>query len=110
MRFLQASSAEIFGDPASSPQTEDTPIAPVTPYGAAKAFAHSMVRVYRQRGMFATTAVLYNHESPRRPQSFVAAKIAAGSPRSPPGGARSSPSATSTSAATGATPPTTPRR
>ena len=78
VRFLQASSAEIFGDPASSPQTEDTPIAPVTPYGAAKAFAHSMVRVYRQRGMFATTAVLYNHESPRRPQSFVAAKIARG--------------------------------
>jgi GDPmannose 4,6-dehydratase len=78
VRFLQASSAEIFGDPAVSPQSEDTPIAPVTPYGAAKAFAHSMVGVYRQRGLFATTAILYNHESPRRPQSFVAAKIARG--------------------------------
>ncbi|MGA9748036.1 MAG: GDP-mannose 4,6-dehydratase [Nocardioides sp.] len=78
VRFLQASSAEIFGDPAQSPQTEETPIAPVTPYGAAKAFAHSMVGVYRQRGMFATNAILYNHESPRRPASFVAAKIAHG--------------------------------
>ena len=78
IRFLQASSAEIFGDPASSPQDETTPVAPVTPYGAAKAFAHSMVSVYRRRGLFATTAILYNHESPRRPESFVAAKIAQG--------------------------------
>jgi GDPmannose 4,6-dehydratase len=78
VRFLQASSAEIFGDPATSPQTEATTIAPVTPYGAAKAFAHSMVGVYRRRGLFATAAILYNHESPRRPESFVAAKIARG--------------------------------
>jgi len=78
VRFLQASSAELFGDPAISPQNEYTPIAPVTPYGAAKAFAHSMVGVYRRRGMFATTAILYNHESPRRPETFVAAKIARG--------------------------------
>jgi GDPmannose 4,6-dehydratase len=78
VRFLQASSAEIFGDPATSPQTEDTPVVPVTPYGAAKAFAHSMVGVYRRRGLFATTAILYNHESPRRPETFVAAKIARG--------------------------------
>ncbi|RYU09604.1 GDP-mannose 4,6-dehydratase [Nocardioides iriomotensis] len=78
VRFLQASSAEIFGDPPVSPQNEDTPIAPVTPYGAAKAFAHSMVGVYRRRGLFASTAILYNHESPRRPESFVAAKIARG--------------------------------
>lgn len=78
VRLLQASSAEIFGDPIVSPQTEETPVAPVTPYGAAKAFAHSMVSVYRKRGMFATGAVLYNHESPRRPSTFVAAKIARG--------------------------------
>ena len=78
VRVLQASSAEIFGDPAESPQTEDTPHAPITPYGAAKAFAHSMVRVYRERGLFAVNAILYNHESPRRPTSFVAAKIAKG--------------------------------
>jgi GDPmannose 4,6-dehydratase len=63
VRFLQASSAEIFGDPAASPQTEDTLIVPVTPYGAAKAFAHPMIGVYR-RGLFATTAILYNRESP----------------------------------------------
>ena len=69
VRVLQASSAEIFGDPAESPQTEDTPHAPITPYGAAKAFAHSMVRVYRERGLFAVNAILYNHESPRRPTS-----------------------------------------
>jgi GDPmannose 4,6-dehydratase len=78
VRFLQASSAEIFGDPPDSPQTEETPINPVTPYGAAKAFAHSMVGVYRRRGLFATTAILYNHESPRRPEAFVAAKVARG--------------------------------
>jgi GDPmannose 4,6-dehydratase len=78
VRFLQASSAEIFGDPPVSPQTEDTPVNPITPYGAAKAFAHSMVGVYRRRGLYATTAILYNHESPRRPLTFVAAKIARG--------------------------------
>lgn len=78
VRFLQASSAEIFGDPPVSPQTEATPVSPVTPYGAAKAFAHTMVGVYRRRGLFATSAILYNHESPRRPPTFVAAKIARG--------------------------------
>ncbi len=62
----------------AEPADGGDPIAPVTPYGAAKAFAHSMVGVYRQRGMFATNAILYNHESPRRPASFVAAKIAHG--------------------------------
>ncbi|CAN5645623.1 GDP-mannose 4,6-dehydratase [soil metagenome] len=75
VRFLQASSAEVFGDPVSVPQDEDTPHAPVTPYGAAKDFAHAMVQVYRRRGMFASAAILYNHESPRRPASFVARKI-----------------------------------
>ncbi len=58
-----------------SPQDEDTAHAPVTPYGAAKDFAHTMVQVYRRRGMFASAAILYNHESPRRPASFVARKI-----------------------------------
>ena len=75
VRFLQASSAEVFGDPTVAPQTEATAHAPVTPYGAAKAFAHTMVQVYRRRGMFATAAILYNHESPRRPATFVARKI-----------------------------------
>ena len=75
VRFLQASSAEVFGDPVSVPQDETTAHAPVTPYGAAKDFAHAMVQVYRRRGMFAAAAILYNHESPRRPSSFVARKI-----------------------------------
>jgi GDPmannose 4,6-dehydratase len=76
VRFVQASSAEIFGLPDRSPQDEDTPVRPVNPYGAAKAFAHLMVEVYRHRGLHAVSLVLYNHESPRRPATFVARKIA----------------------------------
>ena len=75
VRFVQASSAEIFGQPAVSPQDESTPIRPVNPYGAAKAYAHLMVHVYRQRGLHASSAILYNHESPRRPAHFVTRKI-----------------------------------
>jgi GDPmannose 4,6-dehydratase len=76
--FVQASSAEIFGRPDQSPQDEQTPIRPVNPYGAAKAFAHLMVDVYRRRGLHAVSLVLYNHESPRRPDRFVTRKIAVG--------------------------------
>ena len=57
------------------PQTEQTPIAPVTPYGAAKAFAHQLAGVYRRAGASISTAILYNHESPRRPGTFVTRKI-----------------------------------
>ena len=78
VRFVQASSAEMFGLPDRSPQDEDTPIRPVSPYGAAKAFAHLMVDVYRHRGLHAVSLVLYNHESPRRPEQFVTRKITAG--------------------------------
>ena len=78
IRVLQASSAEIFGDPEEVPQSERTRLRPVTPYGAAKAFAHQMTEVYRQRGLHAVSAILYNHESPRRPLTFVARKIARG--------------------------------
>lgn len=78
---VQASSAEIFGNPTSSPQDERTPIAPVTPYGAAKAYAHHMVRVYRGRGLRASSVILYNHESPRRPPAFVTRKITQGAAR-----------------------------
>jgi GDPmannose 4,6-dehydratase len=74
-RVVQASSAEIFGQPATSPQDEDTPVRPVNPYGAAKAYAHLAVGVYRGRGLHATSAILYNHESPRRPEQFVTRKI-----------------------------------
>ena len=75
VRFVQASSAEIFGEPATSPQTETTAIAPVNPYGAAKAFAHLAARVFRQRDLHVSSAILYNHESPRRHQRFVTRKI-----------------------------------
>jgi GDPmannose 4,6-dehydratase len=75
VRFVQASSAEVFGDATIVPQDESTPQAPVTPYGVAKSFAQEMVGVYRQRGMFASSAILFNHESPRRPETFVARKI-----------------------------------
>lgn len=75
-RFFHASSSEIFGMPKSSPQTLDTPIAPVNPYGCAKAFATQMVSVYRRSfGLFACNGILYNHESPRRGENFVTRKI-----------------------------------
>ncbi|GAA1145759.1 GDP-mannose 4,6-dehydratase [Nocardioides aquiterrae] len=75
VRFVQASSAEIFGQPDRSPQDESTPVRPVNPYGAAKAYAHLMVDVYRRRELHAVSAILYNHESPRRPDQFVTRKI-----------------------------------
>jgi GDPmannose 4,6-dehydratase len=75
VRFVQASSAEIFGQPRSSPQDEATPLRPVNPYGAAKAYAHLMVDIYRRRDLHAVSAILYNHESPRRPPQFVTRKI-----------------------------------
>jgi GDPmannose 4,6-dehydratase len=77
VRFLQASSAEIFGE-APSPQHESTPIRPRSPYGAAKALAHHLVGVYRGRGLFAVGLILFNHESDRRPPSFVTRKITRG--------------------------------
>ncbi|HVK59717.1 MAG TPA: GDP-mannose 4,6-dehydratase, partial [Candidatus Kapabacteria bacterium] len=66
-KFFHASSSEIFGNPQQSPQTLETPLAPVNPYGCAKAFATQMVQVYRRSfGLFACNGILYNHESPRR--------------------------------------------
>ncbi len=81
VRLVQASSAEIFGHSEHVPQREDTPIRPVTPYGAAKAYAHHLVGVYRARGLLASSCILYNHESPRRPEQFVTRKITAGAAR-----------------------------
>lgn len=75
VRVVQASSAEIFGQPANSPQDESTPIAPVNPYGAAKAVAHRAAGELRDRGLHAVSAILYNHESPRRPLTFVTRKV-----------------------------------
>ena len=77
VRVLQTSSAEIFGSPATTPQTEETAINPVNPYGAAKAYAHLSARVFRGQGLGVSTVILYNHESSRRPETFVTRKITA---------------------------------
>ena len=75
-RFYQASSSEMFGS-SPPPQTEDTPFRPRSPYGAAKAYAYWMTRNYRDAyGLFASNGILFNHESPRRGQTFVTRKIA----------------------------------
>lgn len=77
IRFCQASSSEMFGDPVASPQDELTPFRPCSPYAAAKLFAHTVAQGYRARyGLFACSAILYNHESPRRGCAFVTRKIA----------------------------------
>jgi GDPmannose 4,6-dehydratase len=79
IRFYQASSSEIFGEPRETPQTEETPLEPVTPYGVAKAYAHFIVHSYRRNyGLFACSGILYNHESPRRPLEFLPRKVAHG--------------------------------
>ncbi|CAA9380922.1 GDP-mannose 4,6-dehydratase [uncultured Nocardioides sp.] len=78
VRFVQASSAEIFGAPATAPQDESTPVSPTNPYGEAKAVAHGAVATWRARGLPAVSAILYGHESPRRPGHFVTRKITRG--------------------------------
>jgi GDPmannose 4,6-dehydratase len=76
IRFCQASSREIFGEADESPQSESTRTNPRSPYGAAKLYADSMVRIYRQHyGLYACSAILFNHESPRRSEDFVTRKI-----------------------------------
>ena len=75
-RFYQASSSEIFGKPLEKPQNEETPLAPLSPYGVAKAYAHFITRTYRLRyGIHASSGILYNHESPHRPLQFVSRKV-----------------------------------
>jgi len=74
-RYYQASSSEMFGA-TPPPQNEDTPFWPRSPYGAAKVYAYWMTRNYREAyGMFATNGILFNHESPRRGETFVTRKI-----------------------------------
>jgi GDPmannose 4,6-dehydratase len=72
---VNASSCEIFAGAAESPQSETTPLQPISPYGAGKAFGHMMCQVYRAKGLKVSNAILYNHESPRRPDHFVTRKI-----------------------------------
>jgi GDPmannose 4,6-dehydratase len=77
-RFMvNASSAEIFAGSGGSPQNELTHVAPTSPYGASKAFSHHMVQAFRNRGLHASNAIFFNHESPRRPTRFVTRKITA---------------------------------
>jgi GDPmannose 4,6-dehydratase len=75
-RFFQAGSSEMFGDAQSAPQDEETPLRPQTPYGAGKTYAHWLTRSFREKyGLFACSGILFNHESPRRPERFVSRKI-----------------------------------
>jgi GDPmannose 4,6-dehydratase len=75
IKFYQASSSEIFGS-ARPPQSEKTPFQPQSPYGCAKLYAHWMVKNYREGyGIFACNGILFNHESPRRGETFVTRKI-----------------------------------
>ena len=77
VRLYHASSSEIFGETTESPQTENTPMFPTSPYGCAKAFATQLARVYRNAyALFVCNGILYNHESPRRGENFVTRKIA----------------------------------
>ncbi|MDI6854729.1 MAG: GDP-mannose 4,6-dehydratase [Deltaproteobacteria bacterium] len=74
-RFYQASSSELYGD-APAPQNEETPMRPRSPYAAAKLYAYWMVRNYREAyGLYAVNGILFNHESPRRGETFVTRKI-----------------------------------
>ena len=74
-KFYQASSSELFGKVLETPQTEKTPFYPRSPYGIAKQFAYWTTVNYRERGIFACNGILFNHESPRRGETFVSRKI-----------------------------------
>jgi len=75
-KLLHISSSEIYGRPDTFPQNEATPMRPRTPYGVAKTFATQMIQLYRESfGLWACNAICYNHESPRRGESFVTRKI-----------------------------------
>ena len=81
-RFYQASTSEIFGLAAESPQNERSSLNPRNPYGVAKVYGHLLARNYREHfGMFAVSGILYNHESPRRGLDFVTRKITQGAAR-----------------------------
>ncbi len=76
VRYYQASSSEMFGNARQSPQTEETPLQPRSPYGCAKVFAHWATVNYRESyDLHASCGILFNHESPRRAETFVTRKI-----------------------------------
>jgi len=78
-KFYQASSSEMFGDTTLVPQTEKTPFHPCSPYACAKVYAYHLTINYREAyGIFACNGILFNHESPRRGETFVTRKIARG--------------------------------
>lgn len=79
IKFYQASSSEIFGHVRATPQNEETPLNPVSPYAVAKAYAHFIAHTYREAyGIPATCGILFNHESPRRGLEFVTRKVTHG--------------------------------
>jgi GDPmannose 4,6-dehydratase len=76
IRFYQASSSEMYGKVRETPQNEDTPFYPRSPYGVAKVYGHHITVNYRESfGLFAVSGILFNHESPRRGREFVTRKI-----------------------------------
>ena len=76
IRFYQASSSEMFGKVAESPQNEQTPFYPRSPYGVSKVYGHHLTVNYRESyGLYAVSGILFNHESPRRGAEFVTRKI-----------------------------------
>jgi len=82
IRFYQASSSEIFGNPREVPQRETTPFCPRNPYGVAKVYGHWITVNYRETmGLYAVSGILFNHESPRRGLEYVTRKIANGAAR-----------------------------
>ncbi|MGE3804447.1 MAG: GDP-mannose 4,6-dehydratase [Gemmataceae bacterium] len=81
-RFYQASSSEMFGKVQATPQAEDTPFYPRSPYGVAKVYGHHITVNYRESyNLFACSGILFNHESPRRGLEFVTRKISHGAAR-----------------------------
>lgn len=76
IRIYQASSSEMFGDNPEAPQSEATALQPASPYACAKVFAHNICRNYRESyGLHISSGILFNHESPRRGETFVTRKI-----------------------------------
>ena len=75
-KLYQASSSEMFGDNPTTPQNEQTALMPASPYACAKVYAHNLIRNYRESyNLFACSGILFNHESPRRGETFVTRKI-----------------------------------